>query len=62
MHRRRRGDIEAPGPGTAGGNASFEVHAAAAAFIYALLKNGLLDEAGEFQEWYLETFDYDLES
>lgn len=46
--------------GTVGGN--FEVHAAAAALIYALLKHGLLEEAQEFQEWYLETFDFDLES
>jgi len=43
-------------------SASFEVHAAAAALIYALLKNGLLEEAQEFQEWYLDTFDFDLES
>jgi hypothetical protein len=40
----------------------FEVHAAAAALIYALLKNGYLEEAEEFQQWYLDTFDFDLES
>lgn len=66
MHNRRRGDLrdelaldEAEGAGV---KAHFEVHAAAATLIYALLKHGLLDEAQEFQEWYLDTFDYDLET
>lgn len=40
----------------------FEIHAAAAALIYALMRNGYLEEATEFQEWYLDTFDYDLET
>jgi hypothetical protein len=39
----------------------FEVHASAAALYVALLKNGYLDEATEFAEWYLDTFDHDLE-
>jgi hypothetical protein len=39
----------------------FEVHAHAAAFYVALLKNGAAEEASEFAEWYLETFDHDLE-
>lgn len=37
-----------------------EVYTAAAAFIVALLKNGFIDEAEEFIEWYLETFDTNL--
>lgn len=40
----------------------FEIHASAAAFYVALLKNGRLDEAAEFAEWYLDAFDHDLES
>lgn len=39
----------------------FEVHAHAAALYVSLLKNGYHDEATEFAEWYLETFDHDLE-
>jgi hypothetical protein len=39
----------------------FEVHAHAAALYVSLLKNGYADEATEFAEWYLETFDHDLE-
>jgi hypothetical protein len=27
----------------------------------SMLKNGFLDEATEFAEWFLEAFDYDLE-
>jgi hypothetical protein len=34
----------------------------AAAFYVACLKAGFFDEADEFAEWYLETFDYDLEN
>lgn len=37
------------------------VYAEAAAFYVACLKGGFTDEAGEFQEWFLETFDVDLE-
>jgi len=40
----------------------YEVHAHAAAFYVSLLKLGDLDAATEFAEWYLETFDHDLES
>lgn len=39
-----------------------EVQAEIAALYVALLKAGLLDEATEFAEWVLETFDHDLES
>lgn len=39
-----------------------EVYAQAAAFYVALTKNGHLDEATEFAEWFLETFDLDLET
>lgn len=39
----------------------FEIHASAAALYVALLRNRYLDEAQEFAEWWLETFDYDLE-
>lgn len=38
-----------------------EIHATAASFVYVLLKNSYLDEAQEFAEWFLETFDIDLE-
>lgn len=40
---------------------TFELHAHAAAFYVSLLKAGCLDEAAEFAEWYLDTFDHDLE-
>lgn len=40
----------------------FEVHGLAAGFYVALLKHGYFDEATEFAEWYLDTFDHDLES
>lgn len=40
----------------------FEVHAHAAALYVSLLKADLQDEATEFAEWYLDTFDHDLES
>lgn len=34
----------------------------AAAFYVACLKAGFLEEATEFADWYLDTFDHDLES
>lgn len=34
----------------------------AAAFYVALLKARAIDEATEFAEWYLDTFDHDLET
>lgn len=39
-----------------------DVQVEAAAFYYALLKNRLLEEAQDFAEWYLDTFNTDLES
>lgn len=36
-----------------------QVHAAA--LYVSLLKNGYHEEATEFAEWWLETFDHDLE-
>lgn len=39
-----------------------EVYATAAGFYVALVKNRYYDEADEFAEWFLETFDLDLES
>jgi len=39
---------------------SSEVYTSAAALVVALLKGGFLDEAMEFIDWYLETFDMDL--
>lgn len=39
-----------------------EVYAQAAALYVALVKNGYFDEAAEFAEWFLETFDLDLEN
>ncbi len=38
-----------------------EIHTAAAALVVALLKNGYLDEAEEFLEWMLDTFEVDLQ-
>jgi hypothetical protein len=38
------------------------VQAHVAALYVALLKAGLIDEAAEFADWVLETFDHDLES
>lgn len=38
-----------------------EVYTQAAAFYVACLKNRYFDEADEFQEWFLDTFDIDLE-
>lgn len=37
-----------------------EIYVSAAAFVVALLKNGYLDEAEEFIEWFNDTFDNDL--
>lgn len=39
-----------------------DVYATAAGFYTALLKSGYGDEASEFAEWFLETFDLDLEN
>lgn len=39
-----------------------EVYVDAAALYVALLKNGYLEEASEFADWFLETFDLDLET
>jgi len=39
-----------------------EVYSVGAAFYVALVKNGYPDEATEFAEWFLETFDLDLET
>jgi hypothetical protein len=39
----------------------FEVHAHAAALYVAFLRAGMLDEATEFAEWYLDTMDHDLQ-
>lgn len=38
-----------------------DVYVQAAAFYVACLKAGFLEEATEFAEWYLDTFDTDLE-
>lgn len=37
------------------------VYVEAAAFYVACLRAGYGDEAQEFQEWFLDTFDIDLE-
>lgn len=39
-----------------------DVYAQGAAFYAALLKSSLFAEADEFAEWFLESFDLDLES
>lgn len=41
---------------------ALETHVHAAAFYVSCIKNGFLEEATEFAEWYLDTFDHDLES
>jgi hypothetical protein len=55
---------EAPdaGDGSGRGHQALEVYSLAAGFYVALLKNRFFDEAEEFQEWFLESFDIDLES
>lgn len=45
----------------AGISRSAEVHVNAAALYASMLKHGFFDEAVDFAEWYLETFDHDLE-
>jgi len=42
-------------------SSKLDVVAQGSAFWVALLKNGYFDEAGEFAEWFLDTFDMDLE-
>lgn len=42
-------------------SAKLAIYAEAAAFYTACLKAGYGDEATEFAEWFLETFDLDLE-
>lgn len=44
------------------GELAADVHVHAAAFYVSCLKNGFHEEATEFAEWYLDTFDHDLES
>lgn len=39
-----------------------EIYTAAAALVVAMLKNGYLDEAQDFIEWYLDNFESDLSS
>lgn len=39
-----------------------EVYGEGAAFYVVLVKAGYYDEAAEFAEWFLETFDLDLET
>lgn len=39
-----------------------EVYAQAAALYVAMTKNGYLEEAADFAEWFLENFDLDLET
>lgn len=42
--------------------ATSEVSVNAAALYVSMVKNGYLSEAAEFAEWFLETFDLDLET
>lgn len=59
MHR----DLELElGQGAQDARTGISVYAAAAAFYVACLKAGHIDEAQEFAEWFLESFDIDLES
>lgn len=50
--------VVAGGPGL---GRSAEVYVQAAAFYVACLRAGFIDEATEFAEWYLDTFDTNLE-
>jgi hypothetical protein len=66
---RRRGDHLAGWPAAELGPESvlpggrqLEVYSLAAGFYVALLKNGYSEEADEFQQWFLDSFDIDLES
>lgn len=40
---------------------TLQIYTEAAAFYVVCLKAGYIDEAQEFAEWFLETFDIDLE-
>lgn len=51
-------DLELEG----GNEAGLKIYAGAAAFYAQLLTAGYIDEATEFAEWFLETFDLDLET
>lgn len=57
-----RGFDEADELGAPAHRRAFDVQAQGAAFYVALIKGAYLDEATEFAEWFLETFDHDLES
>lgn len=48
--------------GTQAAGAKADVYVHAAALYVAMLKNGYFDEAAEFAEWFLDAFDYDLET
>lgn len=37
-----------------------EIYVSAAALVVVLIKNGYLDEAEEFIEWFLDNFETDL--
>lgn len=39
-----------------------DVYAQGAAFYVVLLKAGYYDEAADFAEWFIDTFDIDLET
>lgn len=57
-----RAELESWGVNTNDPPGELVVRVHAAAFYVALMKAGLFDEATEFAEWYLETFDHDLET
>lgn len=42
--------------------AGAEPYVTGVSFYVALVKNGYAEEAREFAEWFLETFDLDLET
>jgi hypothetical protein len=48
--------------GARGPDANAHVYAEGAAFYVVLIKAGYYDEAAEFAEWFLDTFDLDLET
>lgn len=63
-HRARAdlGSLDLDEPGESFSGRAAEVYSTAAAFYVVLLKNRYFDEASEFAEWFLDTFDLDLES
>lgn len=61
MPHRTSAELEEEDPGQGGGPRKLAVYTEAAAFYVACLRAGYADEATEFAEWFLDSFDIDLE-